>query len=189
MPPTSNNQASASLSLDQVAIFGTPGVMDAYWRKILETYVAPQCDTFSLSGIDSTERMAKIACFGDWQPPVKDRALVRTEWDTPAAGRRWLDEEHTRFPIDVQAITRLMQPEYRDWFISSDEYPSDQLFFFSGPDLILAAEPYELGILFYNLTSARRDLLWHIEPEAFRDLDFSRNWVATTLNTSKVGGH
>ena len=150
--------------------------------------MAPQCDTFSLSGIDSTERLGIVACFGDWQPPVKDRALVRTEWDTPAAGRKRLEEEHTRFPIDVQTIARLMQPEYRDWFVSSEEYPSDQLFFFSGPELILEAEPYELGVLFYNLSSGRRNLLWHIEAEAFRALDFSRNWLATTLNISKVSG-
>lgn len=185
MPSKSSSPTSAYLSLDQVMSFGTTGVLAAYWRKLLEIYVAAHCDTFSLSGVDSTERMANVACFGDWQPTIRDRAFIRTEWDTPASGRRWYDEEHSRFPIEVETIQRLTQPEFRDWFVSSEDYPADRLAFFSGSDLILEAEPNELGLLFYQLTPARRDLLWHIEPDAFRTLDFSRNWAARTLRVSE----
>jgi len=185
MPSNSVNPTSAYLPLDLVTGFGNSDVLAAYWRNLLEIYVASNCDTFSLSGIDSTERMASVACFGDWQPRLEDRVLIRSEWDTPASGRRRHDEMHTRFAIDVDSIVRLLGPEFGDWFVTSDDYPVDRLYFFSGSELLIEAEPYELGILFYRLTPARQDQLWHLEPEAIRTLDFSRNWDATTLSVSR----
>jgi len=169
------------LALDLVPAFERTDAITAYWRKILEIYVAATCDSFSLSGIRSAEAIQRIACFSDWQPPLKDRVAVRVEWDTPASGRRRRDDELTRFGIDVEVIARLMEPQFHDWFVSSDVYPADRLCFFSSSQLILEAEPHDLSMLFYRLTPGQRELLWSIDPTVFQALDFSRNWVATPL--------
>jgi hypothetical protein len=80
-----------------------------------------------------------------------------------------------------------MRPQFRDWFVSSDFYPADQLYFFGGAQLVLDAEPSELAILFYELTPSRRDLLSWLEPDAERGLNFSRNWVGTTSSVWAPG--
>ncbi|MDF3071444.1 MAG: hypothetical protein K0R38_7045 [Polyangiaceae bacterium] len=179
-----NQSSSAYLPLDHVPDFESSDATTAYWRKLLEIFIAPRCDSFSLSDVDTVERMAQVACFKDWQPSIKDRALVRFEWDIPAVGRKRYEEELTRFRLDGESLGRLMQPQFHYWFISSDIYPADKLYFFEGTDLLIEAEPHELALSFYNLTPAHRDALWSILPAAVRAFDESRNWVAATLRVS-----
>jgi len=152
-----------------------------FWKKLLELFVASHCDSFSLSGIQTAEEMSKVACFADWQPSFTKRTVVRFEWDTPAAGRKWFDLELWRFQIDAETIRRLTQSEFQYWTVSSEDYPADHLYFFSGDQLLIDVEPNEFAIMFYQLTPARYEFLRSMAPEVARALNSSRNWSATTL--------
>jgi hypothetical protein len=156
--------SGALLSLDEVSAFDRPGAIDEFWRKLLEIFVVSHCDSFSLSGIHGSEDLTRIECFADWQPKLKDRLVTRVERDVPSTGRARSDATHTRFALDVDAIDRLMCPRFHDWFVSSEPYPVDKLCFFQGSQLVVDAEPNELAILFYELTPARRDLLFGSSP-------------------------
>ncbi|HET9930050.1 MAG TPA: hypothetical protein VFQ35_05170 [Polyangiaceae bacterium] len=171
--------SGALLSLQEVDEFQGSDSVGAFWQKLLELFVGPICDSFSVGGCQAMADLAKVEIFADWQPALKDSTVVRFQWDV-AAWERTRDLRLGRFALGGDVVERLGRLPFAG-FEREMGCSFARLFFFSRQRLILEAEPGEQSLVFYEMTPARRELLHDIEPGAARALNDSGNWTATTL--------
>lgn len=176
-----STSAGAHLSLQGHREFVRNDSVTDFWRKLLALFVGPSCDSFSfrVGGCEAID-LARIQIFNDWQPGLKDSAVVRFQWEV-AASEHTRDLRLRRFALGTDVLERLGRVPFEAWVASNEECPVDRLYFFSRERLLLEAEPNGRSLLFYEMTPARRDLLHGIEPVAVEALNSAGNWSATTL--------
>lgn len=150
------------------------------WRTVLLGFVAVTCDGFGLSRVDASEALRRFVCLSDLQLSKRGRATCRTEWDTPAAGRRVVEDRFAVFELGAKAVERIANPMFHEWSMTSESFPADQLFFLALNEVILQVEPLEESMMFCNLTRNQCDQLHAVEPRALRYLNQSRNWIVDT---------
>jgi hypothetical protein len=180
MNDTSPSPISGLLFIPDIPELELNRDVTALWRTILSEFMSECCDGVGFRGIDSVEQLQRIACFNDWQPSRIGRAFYRVEWNVPDGGRKAAEESFTLFRLDSEALGRLQLPMFHFWSLTNEPYPTDKLFFFSGNEIIIDAEPHEEALLFFNLTPARCKQLSGAEPRILKHLNRSRDWSAVS---------
>jgi hypothetical protein len=135
---------------------GTWGhISDDLWQNLLNHFAMKYANRIAFGGMADVETMKSIKVFQDWQPEYISNCSLRFTVE-PESMKRNL----AVFSFDNELSDKIASVQFSEWFVTSEYYPVDELYFFRNEELLFHTVHYESWITFYGLTEDQLKTLY-----------------------------
>lgn len=147
---TDNNIFNLSLAADGENI----------WNDILDNFLTHKATGFGFKYVDHPGELEEFACFEDYNPHL----FMKILYTPPGKTEDRAGDKIAIFECSTEALQRIRAVDRKSWDSTNQQYPTDELVFFSGDNILAVAVHKNDSIVFQNLSAVDLELLKGISP-------------------------
>jgi hypothetical protein len=123
------------------------------WMNILTHFVLVEADCIAFDGIQTREDISKITGFRDWSLQRSSNCELSIKFENQLKKEVLISYKLALFVYNHELHEKIASVGFQYWYVTSEDYPVDNLFFFRNRELLMIATAYESSIVFYGLSN------------------------------------